>query len=389
MLKFYSNRFFEERVKMISFVKNIYKYIRDIITGDEYLSTKSKYTYVLYFSSFIHLVNVFIFGAFENLPLLLYNLIAFLVYQLLATLVPRKVYFLITAVTVLEVTTGVILTSIAFGSVLGFNLYCFLLIPATFYVTGTVDTTKHSTLASLGVSLVVLATYIFSTFFVPENPSALYAGHEKVALFASIYNATLLVIFFTIFLLLFTLEMKNSTADLEKRNQQLAQAAAKDPLTRLSNRRSMMEHLNYSMHKFRVDKNPFSLILCDIDFFKKVNDTYGHDAGDKVLIHISDIISSQMRDTDFVCRWGGEEILIKVEGDLYTALNIADRIRIEVANSEVHFEDKSIRVTMTFGVAQAQENLQLEDFIQQADSRLYFGKENGRNRVVGDIPGVI
>lgn len=374
---------------MISFFKNIYKYIRDVISGDEYLSTKSKNTYILYLSSFIHLVNVFIFGTFENLPLLLYNLVAFLVYQLLATLVPRKVYFLITAITVIEVTLGVILTSVLFGSILGFNLYCFLLIPATFYVTGTVDKGKHSVFASLGVSVVVLATYIFSTFFVPEDVSEIIKGHEGVATAVSIYNGALLVIFFTILLLLFNLEMRNSTADLEKRNMQLAQAAAKDPLTRLSNRRSMMEHLNYSMHKFRVDKNPFCLILCDIDFFKKVNDTYGHDAGDKVLIHVADIISNQMRESDYVCRWGGEEILIKVDGDLYSALNIADRIRIEVANSEVNFEGKTIRVTMTFGVAQAQANLLLEDFITQADNRLYFGKENGRNRVVGDIPGVI
>lgn len=374
---------------MISFFKNIYKYIRDIISGDEYLSTKSKYTYVLYFSSFIHLVNVFIFGTFENLPLLLYNLIAFLVYQLLATLVPRKVYFLITAATVIEVTLGVILTSVLFGSILGFNLYCFLLIPATFYVSGTVNKGKYSIWASLSVSVVVLATYIFSTYFVPDDVATIIKGHEGVAAFVSIYNGTLIVVFFTIFLLLFNLEMRNNAADLEKRNQQLAQVAAKDPLTRLSNRRSMMEHLNYSMHKFRVDKNPFCLILCDIDFFKKVNDTYGHDAGDKVLIHVSDIISSQMRETDYVCRWGGEEILIKVDGDLYSALNIADRIRIEVANSEVNFEGKNIRVTMTFGVAQAQENLLLEDFIAQADNRLYFGKENGRNRVVGEIPGVI
>ena len=188
---------------------------------------------------------------------------------------------------------------------------------------------------------------------------------------------------------MFTIEMRNSTTTLENRTRQLKQLSSIDPLTKLANRRSMMEKLNISMHLLRKDKKVFSLILGDIDDFKKVNDTYGHDCGDKVLVMVADTISSQMREGDFVCRWGGEEILILVNGNIDAAKSLGERILNKICSSEVNHEGNSVKVTMTFGVAQANESFRIEDFIQQADNRLYYGKTHGKCQVVAEIPNSV
>ena len=188
---------------------------------------------------------------------------------------------------------------------------------------------------------------------------------------------------------MFTIEMRNSTTTLENRTKQLKQLSSVDPLTKLANRRSMMEKLNIAMHLLKKDKKIFSIVMGDIDDFKKVNDTYGHDAGDKVLVMVAETISSQLRDGDYVSRWGGEEILILVNGNLEAAKSLSERILNKLNQSEVIYENRPVKVTMTFGVAQANESFRIEDFIQQADNRLYYGKTHGKNQVVAEIPNSV
>ena len=123
-----------------------------------------------------------------------------------------------------------------------------------------------------------------------------------------------------------------------------------------------------------------SLIICDIDFFKKVNDTYGHNAGDAVLVHVAKILSGGGRN---VYRWGGEEFIIVLEGaKISEAADLAEKIRLAIMNSVCCFEDKKISVTMSFGVAEINCGLSLEENIKVADERLYRAKETGRNLVV-------
>ncbi len=122
-----------------------------------------------------------------------------------------------------------------------------------------------------------------------------------------------------------------------------------------------------------------ALIICDIDFFKKVNDTFGHNAGDAVLKHAAKILSAHGN----VYRWGGEEFLIVLEGaNTSEAADLAEKIRRAIMNSVCLFDDKKISVTMSFGVAEINRALSLEENIKVADERLYRAKETGRNRVV-------
>lgn len=153
-----------------------------------------------------------------------------------------------------------------------------------------------------------------------------------------------------------------------------------DKLTDLKNRFGF--HSDYQM-KYHNKKIPVAIVICDIDFFKKVNDTYGHNAGDAVLIHVAQILESRTRATDGVYRWGGEEFIIVLEGaTIDGAKDIAERIRQAVMDSVCYFEDKEIRVTMSFGCAELNNKIPAEENVKLADERLYRAKATGRNRVV-------
>ena len=152
----------------------------------------------------------------------------------------------------------------------------------------------------------------------------------------------------------------------------------RDKLTDLKNRFGF--HDDYQT-RYR-QQHALSIVICDIDFFKKVNDTYGHNAGDAVLIHVAKILSNGSHN---VYRWGGEEFIIVLEDTIIDgAKDIAERIRQDVMNSVCRFEDKEIRVTMSFGCAQLDNKLSIEENIKLADERLYRAKTTGRNKVIAE-----
>ena len=153
----------------------------------------------------------------------------------------------------------------------------------------------------------------------------------------------------------------------------------RDKLTGLKNRFAF--HSDYES-KYRYKKIPMSISICDIDFFKKVNDTYGHNAGDAVLKHVAQLLETKTRSSDGVYRWGGEEFIIVLEGaPLDGAFIAAERVRQAIMNSFCMFEDKKIKVTISFGCAELDNKLSVEENIKIADSRLYRAKTNGRNQV--------
>jgi len=154
-----------------------------------------------------------------------------------------------------------------------------------------------------------------------------------------------------------------------------------DQLTALLNRRGFFE--KYEKNYGAKDGEEGSIIICDIDFFKKVNDTYGHNAGDAVLRHIARILTSKVDSLDVVCRWGGEEFVILLdECSIEQAAMVAERIRQTVEKTPCRFEKKVIAVTMSFGVNAIDRALTAEENVKIADEKLYTAKQTGRNRVV-------
>ncbi len=155
-----------------------------------------------------------------------------------------------------------------------------------------------------------------------------------------------------------------------------------DPLTGLTNRRGFYEY--YDGWQQEGDKDqPTSLIMCDIDFFKKVNDTYGHNAGDTVLQTVAGILQQNVTSVDEAVRWGGEEFILALPGkDREQARLLAEHIRESVERTQIDFEQWNIRITMSFGVYQMDAEQTMDANVKQADERLYQAKTTGRNRVI-------
>ena len=137
--------------------------------------------------------------------------------------------------------------------------------------------------------------------------------------------------------------------------------------------------------RFKRNQKPFALLFGDINFFKKVNDTYGHSAGDDVLVNISRLLSTEKREIDQVPRWGGEEFLILLpETNLKGAVLRGNKIRKLISAKPIIHEGQEIHVTMSFGVSEYNGETPIEKTIDLADQRLYLAKNSGRNKVVSE-----
>ena len=157
----------------------------------------------------------------------------------------------------------------------------------------------------------------------------------------------------------------------------------KDPLTGIYNRRSGNARLKKIISQAEISGMPFSVVLGDIDFFKKVNDTYGHEAGDIVLKKVCEIMKKYMVGKGFVARWGGEEfLLIFSKTDVKETAEIMEEVLDTIRNTTIEYNNMVIKVTMTFGVVRGDAQTEFAELLKKADDRLYYGKTNGRNRII-------
>ena len=152
-----------------------------------------------------------------------------------------------------------------------------------------------------------------------------------------------------------------------------------DSLTGTYNRRKADELLSHCYSEHRRYGTPASIILMDIDHFKKINDSYGHQVGDTVLVTLTEKVKENLREVDYLIRWGGEEFLVVLPyTDIIDARSVAEKIRAKV---EEHFFDCVGKITCSFGVSLIRKEQTVDESIAEADSKLYNSKQNGRNRV--------
>jgi diguanylate cyclase (GGDEF)-like protein/PAS domain S-box-containing protein len=177
-------------------------------------------------------------------------------------------------------------------------------------------------------------------------------------------------------------ELKKKIKEITKLQESLWEQATQDPLTQLFNRRYFNDHSNKEIQKAERSKKPLVLLLLDADYFKDINDQFGHDIGDQVLIKLSKIMIGECRRTDIVCRYGGEEFVILMpEANEKIALNRAEKIRLRYQKEVSEF--LKTPSTISIGIAMWDKSLEtLEEFTKIADKAMYQAKENGRNQVV-------
>lgn len=165
-------------------------------------------------------------------------------------------------------------------------------------------------------------------------------------------------------------------------NKKLETLATEDPLTGLFNRRGLERAMFMTLSSIKRNRHSLSAIALDIDYFKTINDNYGHDCGDIVLKQIAELIKVDSRGIDACCRFGGEEFVIIMPNTQQSeAYQVAERLRALIENHNFNIESHKIRVTSSFGVATQIEEIEIESLLKQADKAMYLAKQRGRNKV--------
>jgi len=176
---------------------------------------------------------------------------------------------------------------------------------------------------------------------------------------------------------------KSSFQKLSHLSQTLAEEAHKDVLTEVLNRRGIEKELENVCRLYKKEKKTFSIMLCDIDYFKNINDKYGHTVGDSVLKAVANEIKNNIRQDDFLARWGGEEFLVLLpKSRLDGACRVGEKIRKSISEASFVHEGKIVTITISIGISEKDENTStVYEVIKHADKHMYDAKEEGRNRV--------
>lgn len=264
-----------------------------------------------------------------------------------------------------------------FGWDCGVQHFLFVLLVLNFTVT--FHRIRYKILIAACTCVYRIILYFYAIYYKP-----VIGLQSDISSLVQVVNTIFIFAQLTIILIVFTQNSQQMEQKLMRYNKKLEYLASVDSLTGLDNRYSMCSYLDSIIKEYNTKKlNAISIAIGDIDFFKRINDKYGHEAGDKVLCEITEIFKEIMYGKGMVCRWGGEEFLFafyNVNGD--QAFEILEKILTRINDLNIIYNGQTIRVTMTFGLTEYTKKLPVEDVIQEADSKLYHGKGNGRNQIV-------
>lgn len=364
--------------------KRFIKNLTDVLTGRRILPDVNKYRFICYALAFVHIAITVRFYSLHYTILYVYNFLSVIFYLIIGTILPKKGKFYTAYLCCfVEILIHSPLATLLAGWEWGYMIYILALIPVAFYLSySTVQFGRNAAkpfVFTFIAMCVFILTRILSVYIDPIYTWRVYDKNLTIAYNLNSALAFFMLIFFSV---LFTIEIRRNEMRLESQNRILSDVSSKDPLTGLLNRRSIDVHLKEAVEHFKSKGEIFSVVIGDIDDFKMVNDTYGHNVGDDILVNVADIICSNIPEDAKVCRWGGEEILILIHGSVQTAAPIAENIRKAISKSRTKAGDALIGVTMTFGMAEYQSGYAMTKLISVADKNLYKGKNEGKNRVI-------
>lgn len=249
--------------------------------------------------------------------------------------------------------------------------------------------TARLLLAVVGIDTVrnIVENVFFGLFFgsqhgVPRAPIADVLGGPGVLLVPKLLNIAAACLVLWVLLLRWLPNAARERAEAEHETEELHHLAATDPLTGINNRREFMARAEAEWMRASRYGRPLSVLMIDIDLFKRVNDQYGHDAGDEVLIRIAQLCDTQARMSDIAGRLGGEEFAVLLpETGVGDAFLVAERLRDTLAGEVVSVNGVGIAVSVSVGVSEGAQASSLEELMKHADLALYEAKRLGRNRV--------
>ncbi|MBO5283369.1 MAG: GGDEF domain-containing protein [Lachnospiraceae bacterium] len=355
--------------------------IKDVVSHGE-LSEKYKYSLIISLIMTVHVILIALFCYFQILPLILLNIGSVILYILCLVMVRRdKSLLFVFCATYLEIIVQSFVSTLCIGWHFGFPQYIIALVPFGYYMCHTLIGNRRRYVIATVLGLIAFASFIgsrmLSMYFDAIYQLEVSTGGELgIYIFNSICNFGFLFMVTAIYII----EMQTAQNKLRSQNAVLDQLANIDPLTGLYNRRSMQAFFNQAIEA----GSPFCLVMCDIDDFKQINDTHGHDIGDMVLREITRLIREQVEHHGQACRWGGEELLLLLQCDREEACRIAESIRREICEFRFPVGEQSIQCSITIVVARHREGDAIDHTITRADNNLYYGKCNGKNQVVSE-----
>ena len=325
-----------------------------------------------------HAAFCVIFFRYKVYPMAIFNIFSPILYFMTWFLLNRKVEYAVFIFEYLEILIHGILATWFVGWDTGFGQYLIALVPLGFMACYELTSGRRRfTIASI-LGLCATITYVLcGRFDYISRPVYELPGNVNATLYT--FNSIISFSFLFFFMIIYTFVINEMETQLKRQNAVLDRMASTDPLTSLLNRRSMGEFLQEAAG----GNADFCVAMCDIDDFKQVNDSYGHEAGDLVLKEVTRIIKETVPAGNPICRWGGEEILILFNGfHKGDAVKVCEQVRQGVAANHIPFYNKTLHVTITIGVAPHLAPHAVEETISEADNKLYYGKKHGKDQVV-------
>ena len=327
----------------------------------------------------VHAILLLMMWNFGVAPLFQFNILSVVVYMFCVILCKTGHIMPVYISIILEVTIYTVVSTYYIGFRCGTYCFLFSIVPIIIYL----GCFLYKGMKRWRIVLMLILNFAVFVllYFKFSNAPPVYAlassSRTAIVIFSSF-----MMIFATIFYnIMYIYSSEVEMVNLERKNKQLSADAHEDELTSLLNRRGFLPIVEDYMNK--EDENNFCIAFCDIDNFKRINDSYGHDCGDEVLRHITKIIKKEMLGCD-ICRWGGEEIIIFMKDyDLAEAKEKMEYLRRSIELNPTIFFNKRINTTITIGL---EENKDIyhepEDIIKVADERMYYGKQHGKNILI-------
>ena len=331
---------------------------------------------IIYAMLVVHVFIMTFFGMSEVSPLILANILSIAFYFFMFKVVKFNPSVFLAAF-LCEILTQMVVSIVVSGWELGFQLYTFGIVSVVFFCDHAVKRDRFHTIYPLFFSIIAIVL-----FFLCKNYSSVHTPLYEVDphLSSVMYTANAVIVLTLMLLFSYVYAMRILSIE-----SSLVENAELDELTGLPNRHNLDRVVGELGLGLKGGVNEYAVAICDIDNFKRVNDRFGHLAGDYVLQKLAEILK-RLYDPDVnVARWGGEEFIVVVHcKDAYdTCMMIMEEVRQELENTVMNFEVWQIRVTISIGVADTTEGMQFIDLTDEADKCLYHAKGNGKNQVVG------
>ncbi len=360
----------------------MFRGIKSFLSGNYRVDLKTQQ--IQYFMIFLlglyHFVMIALyFTLFGMNPMSMVNILSVLIYFLCYFSAKKKKYDVAYYLCFGEVVGYYLAANYIFGLGYGFNLYLIGLLAASYFASYIFSTEKKQIAIIRFLAIILaafLASVLISGFHNPILGTDKGFSYELINWINFVTCACALVLFSATFMSRINV-LENR---LKSQNTEFKKMSMRDALTGLVNRR----YLRNKYTELDAKEEVYSVIIADIDDFKKVNDTYGHETGDKVLVAVSKIFKEFVRGSDFVCRWGGEEILILMPVcTRKQAKRVGVQLLEEVQTAEVESANgEKVSITITMGLADSTEGEQFMHTFRVADRRLYLGKRSGKNCIV-------